>query len=264
MTDPAPDRPLIVFTDLDGTLLDHGTYSWAAAKPALAALRARRVPLILASSKTAAEIAPLRAELGFGWCPAIAENGAGLLPPEGTGVDEVSEDYLRLRAILAEAPGDFRNNFTGFGDLGVAGIVEATGLSDDAARLAAQRRFSEPGLWSGSDVGRDRFVAWLNDRGVHARSGGRFLTLSFGGTKAGRMAEVIAALFGDERPMTVALGDAPNDIEMLEAADRAFIVMNPHGNPLPRLAGEDDGSVTRTTKAGPAGWNAAVLTLVST
>jgi len=28
-------RRLIVFTDLDGTLLNHGDYSWEAARPAL-------------------------------------------------------------------------------------------------------------------------------------------------------------------------------------------------------------------------------------
>ena len=73
------DLPLIVFSDLDGTLLDHETYSWAAAEPALAALRAQGIPLVLASSKTALEIAPLRAAMGFSHCPAIVENGAGLL-----------------------------------------------------------------------------------------------------------------------------------------------------------------------------------------
>ncbi|MCE8458362.1 HAD-IIB family hydrolase, partial [Rhodovulum sulfidophilum] len=60
-----PRPALLIFTDLDGTLLDHETYSHAEAAPALTALRAAGVPVILASSKTAAEIAPLRAELGL-------------------------------------------------------------------------------------------------------------------------------------------------------------------------------------------------------
>ena len=73
----APDiRNLIVFSDLDGTLLDHGNYSHSAAAPALARLRHLEVPLILASSKTAAEIVPLRDELGFSDCEAIVENGS--------------------------------------------------------------------------------------------------------------------------------------------------------------------------------------------
>jgi hypothetical protein len=74
---------LIVFSDLDGTLLDHETYSWQPAAPALDALKQRGIPLILASSKTAAEIAGLRAEMGFADCPAIVENGAGMLSRGG-------------------------------------------------------------------------------------------------------------------------------------------------------------------------------------
>ena len=69
---------VIVFTDLDGTLLDHESYGYAPALPLLSRLRAAGIPLILASSKTAAEIAPLRADLGFADCPAIVENGAGI------------------------------------------------------------------------------------------------------------------------------------------------------------------------------------------
>ena len=58
---PVPPTPaFVVFSDLDGTLLDHSTYSWKAAAPALAALRDRGIPLILASSKTSAEIAESR------------------------------------------------------------------------------------------------------------------------------------------------------------------------------------------------------------
>lgn len=71
---------LLVFSDLDGTLLDHTTYSYAPARPALAALRARDALLILASSKTAAEMLPLHQELDLGEAPMIVENGAACLP----------------------------------------------------------------------------------------------------------------------------------------------------------------------------------------
>lgn len=255
------DRPLIIFTDLDGTLLDHESYDWRPAEPALVALRERHVPLILASSKTAAEIAPLRAELGFVHCPAIVENGAGILPAEGAQADEAQSRYADLRAALDRVPEALRRDFSGFGDMGVAGIMGATGLPDDAAQRAADRRFSEPGLWSGTGEDKARFVDALAALGVKARSGGRFMTLSFGGTKAGRMTEIADALFDGVQPFTVALGDAPNDIEMLDAADRAFIIKNPHGTPLPHLAGEADGTIIRTAEPGPVGWNGAILSL---
>ena len=56
-------RAMVVFTDLDGTLLDKKTYSFEAAREALTELRARNIPLIVVSSKTRAEIEPIRLEL---------------------------------------------------------------------------------------------------------------------------------------------------------------------------------------------------------
>lgn len=248
--------PLIVFTDLDGTLLDHHDYSWQAAAPALDQLRDLGVPVVIASSKTAAEIAPLRAEIGFADCPAIVENGAGLLPA-GAAPDEAAQDYARLRQTLDTLPAPLRTAFRGFGDMTDAEVAEITGLPGPNAALARRRAFSEPGIYDGDS---DAFVTALSEKGIHARRGGRFLTLSFGGTKADRMAD-IAAQYGS--PDTVALGDAPNDVEMLETATHGVIIANPSGQPLPPLKGEAAGRILRSEKAGPNGWNASILKLLS-
>lgn len=256
--------PLLVFSDLDGTLLDHDSYSHTAAHPALTALRKLGAPLVLASSKTAAEIAPLRAELGFDACPAIVENGAGLLEAH-TAPDTHAETYQRLRAVLGQVSPEMRRRFRGFADMTDIQVAEITGLAPDQAALARQRAFSEPGLWDGDADSEQAFVTALNALGLQARRGGRFLTLSFGGTKADRMIEIIDRYLPG---LTVALGDAPNDIEMLEAADIGVIVANPHGQPLPRLRTETADTVTgpvrRTEKPGPDGWNDAVLRIAST
>ena len=55
----------LVFTDLDGTLLDHDTYGWEAASPALAQCRERGIPIVLVSSKTRAEMDNLRRRMGL-------------------------------------------------------------------------------------------------------------------------------------------------------------------------------------------------------
>jgi len=253
---------LIIFTDLDGTLINHETYSHAAAQPALDAMRRNHVPLIMASSKTAAEIAALRFELGFGHCPAIVENGAGILEPDGTGSAADNQAYLRLREILNALPADLRAKYRGFGDCTVAEVAEMTGLTIEAAQLAVQRQFSEPGVWSGSPQELEHFETLLAEQGISTKRGGRFLTLSFGADKAQRMKEITARYVTQgARPKTVALGDAPNDAAMLEAADIGVIVANSHGAAMPRLAGEAEGRITRTEKEGPQGWNHAVLAI---
>lgn len=254
---------LIIFTDLDGTLIDHETYSHDAAAPALEAIRRNHVPLIMASSKTAAEISALRGELGFEHCPAIVENGAGIL--EGAGekrAQDGDETYRHLREILDDLPAGLRRNYRGFGDCSIVELSRMTGLSAEAAALAAQRQFSEPGVWTGWDEELQTFEKLLAKQGVSARRGGRFLTLSFGSDKAKRMAEIVARYAGyEQRPKTLALGDAPNDAAMLEAADIGVIVANPHGTSMPELAGEAEGRISRTEKEGPQGWNHAVLAI---
>lgn len=61
-------RPrLLIMTDLDGTLLDHESYHWEAARPALQRLAAANIPVIINSSKTAAEIRELRGRLNNNW-----------------------------------------------------------------------------------------------------------------------------------------------------------------------------------------------------
>ena len=68
---------LIVYTDLDGSLLDGTTYSYEPATPALAALREQGIPLVLVSSKTRAEMEPLRQRLDHR-DPFIVENGGAV------------------------------------------------------------------------------------------------------------------------------------------------------------------------------------------
>lgn len=251
--------PMIVFTDLDGTLLDHRTYSYSAANAALMQLRAARVPIVLASSKTGAEIAPLRTQIGMGHVPAIVENGAGYLMPgdEGAGDDT---DYRAIRAALDALPENLRAGFEGFGDWGADGIAERTGLDAGLSALAAQRCYSEPGLWSGEPSDRARFSALLAAQGIIAQQGGRFLTLSYGATKADRMDELIKR-YG--ATFSVALGDAPNDIAMLQKADLGIIVANPASPPLPPQPGEAARRIIRTTAPGPMGWGTQMRALLA-
>lgn len=246
---------LLVFTDLDGTLIDHTTYDYAPARPALSALKRVSAGLVLASSKTSSEISALRQELGVQDWPAIVENGSGVLPPLVTHPPEAAE-YDRVRAALDRVPRSLRRLFRGFGDVSVDQLTKMTGLSTDGAARAKERGFSEPGKWSGTPSEKDAFLAALAEQGVSAQQGGRFLTLSLGANKVDQMRKIMET-YSPRR--TIALGDAPNDIAMLENADLGIIVANYARAPLPHLSGEDTGRIIRTAQAGPTGWNAAIL-----
>ena len=252
----------IVFSDLDGTLLDHETYEYEAAAPALEQLKIRKIPLILASSKTAAELIPLRHRMGFDHCDAIVENGAGILPAgEMTGGDDSHLD--NIFAILDAAPPAMRGHFAGFSQWSVDEVSARTGLAADQARAAKQRQFSEVGQWSGSNNQWAEFQDYLTGQGLSVHRGGRFISLSFSAGKAARMqaiAEEHRRINGSA--FVVALGDAPNDIAMLEAADLGIIIPNPGHQGIAALDGEVTGSIIRADRPAPIGWNTAILELI--
>ncbi|MEP2980771.1 MAG: HAD-IIB family hydrolase [Lentilitoribacter sp.] len=252
-------KSYLIFTDLDGTLLDHDTYSYAPANEALDKLRETKTPLILASSKTAAEIAPLRSELGFDAFPAIIENGAGLLPPSTQSVDKTT-DYDKIIKIIQDAPNHLRSKYKGFDDWSAEEVCKQTSLSLHAAKLAKQREYSEPGVWNGNQKELAQFKQYLSDNGLRAQKGGRFLTLSFGAGKVDRMNEIIKSLRSSDVQMTtVALGDAPNDIQMLKHADIGFVMKNNSNQHL--FTPDKPDHVTYSKDPGPKGWNMCVLSL---
>src|SRR5438093_9534598 len=156
---------MVLFTDLDGSLLDPVTYSFDAANEALSALRASDTPLVLASSKTRAEIEPIRSRLNHPH-PFIVENGGGLFIPKGLFdypleeasmrgpylVVELGAPYGRLRAALKEIEQRFRSQLRGFGDMSAEEIADRTGLSHQDAVLAKQREYDEPFVIEGPDI----------------------------------------------------------------------------------------------------------------
>lgn len=257
---PNTATTLIVFTDLDGTLLDHETYSWSPAGPALGMMKSLGVPLVLASSKTAFELVALRKELGFEHCPAIVENGAGLLPAFEE-PDQNASQHAQILKALSELPADLRRHFEGFSDWSDVQCAEKTGLPLEQAKSARQRQFSEPGLWSGTPDQLQKFETKLAQKGISARQGGRYLTLSFGATKADWMSKIRDDFDPNARTSkarTMALGDAPNDVEMICAADFGVVIKNTHGAGIPPLGDAAEASIIRTTLSGPAGWNLEV------
>jgi mannosyl-3-phosphoglycerate phosphatase len=248
--------PLIVFSDLDGTLLDE-QYDFSPAKPALRLLEDRGIPLVLATSKTRAELATLRAALG-GAPSLIFENGAGLaLPRNGEPAVQIfGPGYAGILERLA-ALGSVAAPFEGFAALGAERVAALTGLDGPATAQAMAREASEPGLFHGDDAALEAFRAALAPEGLRAVHGGRFLHVMPQRDKVDGM-RTLAERLAPGRP-TVALGDGENDRAMLEAADFAVILPRPDGT---HLALERTERLTLAPAPGPKGWAQAVPAVV--
>ena len=251
MTAAAPT--LLVFTDLDGTLLDDA-YRFTGAEAALARLAEQRIPLVLATSKTRAELKPHSAQLP-GVPGLIFENGAGITCPGPSGPQTTlfGPGYAALLAIL-ESLGSAAAPFEGFASLGPARVEGLTGLAPRAVTQAMAREASEPGLFHGDEKALARFRAALAPHGLRAVHGGRFLHVMPKRDKVDGL-RTLAALLAPEAP-TLALGDGENDRAMLEAATFAVVMPRKDGT---RLALKRTEGVTIAPAPGPEGWGPAVL-----
>ena len=251
----------IIFTDLDGTLLDHETYGYEPALAAVEQIREKAIPLIFNSSKTAAEMMHLQQGLKIDE-PFIAENGAGAYI-RGEDGDWFCRDFATHRDEILEVLRKLREEgfaFEGFHDWGPAGIAEKTGLPPDDATRAGQREFSEPLLLAEPERDMEPFLAALAEHGLTAAQGGRFLTVTGPCDKAQSMDWMTRALFPDTRPRVIALGDSPNDAEMLNAADVAVVVLSDRSESL-QISGP--ATTIRTQKRGPGGWADALLPILA-
>lgn len=236
---------MLLFTDIDGTLIDHHTYSFGGAREALQMLAGRGVPVIFCSSKTFEEQRYFQQTLGFE-APMILENGAAVAWPDNywpiSNTGEMRSRYrliplgghsaIEIRALLRQWRETYGLPLFGYADTDDEGIAAATGLQGRAIQRAASRDFSETLLVSLSLVEKEVLKKVVAEVGLSLIQGGRFITIQSAGTNKGLALQWVAEKFfnylGKTTP-TLAIGDSPNDLPMLHAADKAALVQKPDG-----------------------------------
>jgi mannosyl-3-phosphoglycerate phosphatase len=252
---------IAVFTDLDGTLLDADTYSWDAAKPALALLAARGIPCIMVTSKTRAEVEELRERMA-NRDPFVVENGGAALIPMDGGYErlEFGTPYEQLTAALRKAAARAGCRVRAFHALSDGEVAESCGLTIGEARLARLREYDEPFEIVDKDRTDALFIA-LAHLGVRCTRGGRFYHV-LGNNDKGVAVSALLARFRLLHPgvTAIGLGDSPNDVEFLRLMDVPVVVRARHDQTeLVRLTGGE-----LTPQSGPRGWNEAVIRLLQT
>lgn len=268
-------KKILVFTDLDGSLLNHYNYSWEDALPALTRLEKNSYPVIFTSSKTSAEIHQIKQEMG-NIHPCISENGAVVTIPSGYFEPVTHDDnksnfksyffakpYKEIIAVLTALRDEYQFSFRGFNDIQLDELVALTDLSEEQAKLSKQREASEPLLWKDSDSALEYFEELLKKEDLIITRGGRFYHVMSDVNKG----DSINWLFEKYQDMeaatewvTIGLGDSYNDIEMLKSVDYPVLVTNP-GTKQPDMS--EVNNVYKTRLPGPEGWNEAVFELLN-
>lgn len=272
----------IIYTDLDGTLLDFKTYSYREAETTVEQLQKRNIPLVFCSSKTRVEQEVYRQALRLR-TPFIVENGSAILVPQGyfsfnLRVEEALRPYeIRdaaghqvvllgepaeyIRNTIVEARAEVGVQTQGYADLSLQEIMQLTGLDQDAAQRAAQRDYSETLLVSEPhSSGWQQFLKLLDAKGLQCVSGGKFYTVMGKGSDKGKAVSLLNTLFRLEygKVSSVGIGDSANDLPLLKAVDKPFLVQKPSGE----WQEVQDERIHKVAAIGPKGFNRALYGLL--
>jgi len=258
---------IIIFTDLDGTLLNHHDYAFSDAAPALERIKQHRIPLVIVTSKTRREVEPLREALSID-DPFIVENGGGIFFPAGylglyikNALKTEGYDLLRLGLPYVQVRRVFEKwrrelDAKGFGDMAANEIATLTGLSEEQAMRAKDREFTEPftlGLGQDSNA----LAALAEQAGMAVTKGGRFYHLIGKDQDKGRAVCMVRDIFQQHtgaKIITVGLGDSENDRSFLEQVDIPILIPHPvHG-----YLDMDRPGLLRAEMPGSRGWNAVM------
>ncbi len=253
---------LIIYTDLDGTLLDHKTYSYTNAESALQLINKHNLPLIFTTSKTRKEILYWQQKLKIHH-PFISENGGGIFIPhnyfpftyqyqktmDNLHVIELGIPYKTLLDIIKDFKQEF--NLRSFAEMTPQELSKEAGLPEDQAALALQRDYELP-FTIQHPTEKKAIIEKISKQNLSYMIGGRYIHL-MGNHSKGDAIKHLQKLYLKQYPnsITLGLGDSLNDLSMLNEVDIPYLVQLPNQQYISPKYNHAKG-------IGPKGWNQAV------
>jgi mannosyl-3-phosphoglycerate phosphatase len=228
-------KKLVIFTDLDGTLLND-EYHYQEVAEIVQFLLSLGASIVFASSKTEQEIIFYRDKLNNKE-PFIVENGSAIIIPDnffgvdfefskkicGYSVIELGTPYEVIREKLCVVKRHTNAEIVGFGDMTVAEVSKDSGLPMHLARLAKKRAYSEPfKILSGNE---QTVLTAIADQGLCYTKGGRYFH-ALGCCDKGKATETLKKLYlkDNSKVFTVGVGNSENDLSMLQKTDISFFI----------------------------------------
>ena len=258
-------KKIIIFTDLDGTLLDKETFKFDIIKDYLKELISNDIIIILNSSKTESELLDFNKQnylnLSF-----ISENGSSI-----HGLNKINQN-LPKKVIISRPKNeiqkiyeknislDLKNKITHILELTIEEQKKIFGLPSDKLYLATKRKHSIPILFKGTDIDKNNFFKVINNIGLSAQSGGRIINICDDTNKSKAMTKTLQ-LIGEELNngiITIGVGDNENDIEMLKHVDFPCLVKNEDFDSS--LINIDN--LIKSTEPSPKGWADVIKTAI--
>tara|TARA_B100000989_G_C19471028_1_gene440690 strand:+ start:308 stop:1114 length:807 start_codon:yes stop_codon:yes gene_type:complete len=223
---------IIVFTDLDGTLLDRDTFKFDPIKDYIKNLINNGIIIIPNTSKTEKEIEKFNGELGIE-LPFISENGSAV-----HGLNLINSNFPN-KIVLSRDKEELLEDFiTKVPDILIKKCVQIFKLSkkeqekifgqkNEKLKDVLKRNYTVPLLFDGDTTEKNKLIKILKSNSLTLQEGGRVLNLCDNVNKVKSMNKVVKILKKiEDKIKIIAVGDNYNDLDMLKNCDIPCLVFN--------------------------------------
>ena len=252
-----------VVSDVDGTLMDH-SYDLTPAKETIKTLQELSIPVILCTSKTAAEVKLIRKELNIS-DPYIVENGAAIY---GENLKKVNgeiilgEKYEVLEKILSSISKDINYKLIPLNNLSDKEATDLTGLKGNSLNLMRDRHWSMPFLNPPASLEESINISCRRFKVVVFKGNRMSHLLSINSDK-GQAINILKKYSNNSNIKIIGLGDSPNDLPLLINSDFKIVIPSKDGpnlNLLDKLKGIE---YTLAMQPNGYGWDTEINKLIN-
>ena len=223
---------VVIFTDLDGSLLHRDTFKFDSIKNYIVGLINKNIIIIPNSSKTEKEIEKFNEELGVK-IPYISENGSSIQGlnlintnfPDKIVLSREKEELIKI--FNDKVPEQLKKKCIEISKISKKEQEIIFGQKDDKLKNALNRKYTSPFLFKGNKSEKNKLSKILSSNSLTLQEGGRVINLCDDINKVKSMNKVIKILKKTEDKIkSIAVGDNYNDLDMLKNCDVPCLVFN--------------------------------------
>ena len=254
---------LWIVSDVDGTLMDH-SYDLTPAKETIKNLQKLSIPVILCTSKTAAEVKVIREDLNLS-DPYIVENGAAIY---GESLKKVNgkiilgQKYESLEEILNFISKEIDYKLIPLNNLTDQEATQLTGLKGISLNLMRDRHWSMPFLNPPSFL-EEKINNCCKKFKVDIFKGNRMSHLLSTNSNKGKAINALKEYSNLQDIKIIGLGDSPNDLPLLLNSDIRVVIPGIDGPNLNLLDQLKDLEFTLASEPNGYGWKNEINNLIN-
>ena len=252
-----------VVTDVDGTLMDH-SYDLTPAKETIKLLQELSIPVILCTSKTAAEVKVIRRQLNL-TDPYIVENGGAIYGESLTKINGqiiLGEKYDKLENILSSISDEINYDLKPLNSLSDEEATELTGLKGHSLELMRDRHWSMPFL-NPPETKEKEINICCKRFNVEIFRGNRMSHLLSINSNKGEAIQALKTYSNNPNVKIIGLGDSPNDLPLLLKSDYKIVIPSSSGPNLKLLKKLTDYKVTLASEPNGYGWKSEINKIIN-